>query len=219
MTMVGDPGRRGLLARVQGILLRPTAEWHVIDAEPATTNSLFTRYAVILAAIGPICGLLGGLLFAGPTYARLGIPVPVVGLVVGAILNYVISLIAVFVFGLVIEAMAPTFGGVKDRTKAMKVAVYSATAAWVAGVFGLIPMLGILGLLGLYSIFLLYRGLPILMRSPQERATGYTAVVVLIMIVVWIVLGLLMGAVAVMTGVTPGFGALMHAAQTHPASY
>ena len=50
-----DPG---LVARVQNILMRPKLEWPVIDAEYATTRSLFARYAMILAAIGPVASLI-----------------------------------------------------------------------------------------------------------------------------------------------------------------
>ena len=48
-----------LVARVKGILLQPKSEWLKIDGEFATTQTLFTRYAMILAAIGPICLAMG----------------------------------------------------------------------------------------------------------------------------------------------------------------
>ena len=44
---------------MQNILLRPKEEWGVIDAEPATIGGIYTSYVMILAAIGPICGLIG----------------------------------------------------------------------------------------------------------------------------------------------------------------
>ena len=57
-----------LVARVKGILLQPKTEWLKIDGEFATTKSLFTRYAMILAAIGPVwllgAGNMGGALLA-----------------------------------------------------------------------------------------------------------------------------------------------------------
>jgi len=96
----------------------------------------------------------------------------------------------VFVLALIIDALAPTFGGQKNPIQALKVAAYSATAAWVAGIFGLIPALGFLGLLGLYSLYLLFLGLPILMKAPEDKAMGYTLVV----IVAAIVLGYLVSA-------------------------
>jgi hypothetical protein len=43
-----------LLDRVKGILLEPRAEWPKIAAEPATTQSLYTGWIMIFAAIGPL---------------------------------------------------------------------------------------------------------------------------------------------------------------------
>lgn len=176
-----------LIARVKNILLNPKAEWEVIDREFATVPTLFSRYAMILAAIGPICGLSGSVVFSHGN---------VIGALVAAVVGYALSLAGVFLLGLVIEALAPNFGGTKDRVAAMKVAVYSATASWVGGVFSLIPMLGILGLiLALYGLYTLYLGLPVLMKAPQDKALGYTAVVVVIAIVIWWVIFAVVSAV------------------------
>ena len=53
---------------------------------------------------------------------------------IGAVLSYVLALVAVFVFAQIINALAPTFGGQKDSVQALKAAAYATTAAWVAGV-------------------------------------------------------------------------------------
>ena len=213
MTVVGQPPRaNNFVQRAMNIILRPSSEWAVIDAEPTTVQGLFVGYAMILAAIGPICGFLGAMLFSSASLARFGIHLNPVALLIGAVVNYVVALLAVFVFGLVIDMLAPNFGATRDRVRAMKVAVYSATPAWLCGVFGLVPMLGILGLLGLYGIFLLYKGEQIVMRAPQEKATTYTVVTVLVMLVVWIVLGALTYFVGTATGATPPMAAFMHPA-------
>jgi Yip1-like protein len=87
----------------------------------------------------------------------------------------------------------------------LKVAVYSYTPAWIAGVFRLFPLMGILALFGaLYGLYLLYLGLPRLMKCPQEKAVGYTAVVVIAAIVVSVVTaaigGIFIGAGMLSTG-------------------
>jgi hypothetical protein len=89
---------------------------------------------------------------------------------------------------MIVDALAPTFGGQKNTIQALKVCAYASTAGWLAGVFGLIPMLGILGLLGLYSLYLIYLGLPVLMKVPQDKALGYTiAVIVCAIVLFWVV--------------------------------
>jgi hypothetical protein len=180
-----------LVARVKGILLQPKTEWRIIDGEFATTKSLFTRYAMILAAIGPVCSLLGGQLMP-----VLGVKMPIVGAIVVALVSYGMSLAGVFLLGLIINALAPNFGGTANKTQAMKLAVYSWTAAWLAGVFGLIPMLAILAVVGLYSFYLLFVGLPILMKVPEDKKVGYFAVTVVIGIVMYFIISMIVGAVS-----------------------
>jgi len=174
---------------VKAILVQPTAEWAVIDGEAATVASIYTGYVMILAAIPAVCGAIG--------LALLGFSIGTVIRVLVA--RYLGALIGTYVLALVIDALAPTFGGQKDQVRAFKVAAYSATASWVVGVVGLVPALGILGLLGLYSLYLLYTGLPILMKTPADRAMGYTAVVIVAAIVVFVLIGVV---TASLTGVS-----------------
>lgn len=191
----GAPQRQALIARVKNILFKPAAEWPVIDAEPATTKGLFIGYACILAAIPAAATLIGGQVFGhgvlGVTYRP-----PLVGAIATTVVSYVLSLIMVYVMALIIDALAPSFDGTKDKVKALKVAVYASTASWVAGVFMLIPALGILSLLGgLYGLYLLYLGLPVLMKAPQTKALGYTAVTVIVAIILTFVVGAVAAAV------------------------
>jgi hypothetical protein len=63
--------------------------------------------------------------------------------------------------------------------------------------------LGIIGLIaGLYGIYLFYPGLPVLMRSPKEKAIGYTAVVFIGVFVVYVIIGAL--SARVVGGFMPG---------------
>ena len=180
-----------LVARVKGILLQPKSEWLKIDGEFATTRSLFTRYAMILAAIGPVCSLLGGQLMP-----IMGVKLSIVGAIVVALVSYGMSLLGVFLLGLIINALAPNFGGTANKVQAMKLAVYSWTAAWLAGVFGLIPMLGILAILGLYSFYLLFVGLPILMKVPEDKKVGYFIVTVIAGVVMYFIISAIVGAIS-----------------------
>ena len=181
----------GLVNRTKQILLQPKQEWQVIDTETTSVGALYTGYIVVLAAIGPVASIIGwsafgmGLPFAG-TYR-----VPIGAAIRQGVIQYVLGLVGVFVLALIIDALAPTFAAQKNRLQALKVAAYSSTAAWVAGIFTLIPALSILGLLGLYSLYLLYLGLPVLMKAPQQKAMGYTVVVVIAAVVLFFVVGVL----------------------------
>jgi len=169
-----------LVDRVRAILLRPKDEWHVIETEQTDAANLYRGYIVPLAAIGPVAAWIGSIIYRAPIITGLA----------QAIVSYVLTLIGTYLFALIIDGLAPSFGGTRNRTQALKVAAYASTAAWLAGVFSIIPGLGVLGLLGLYSLYLLYIGLPVLMKVPQEKAVTYTAAVVVLAIVMYLVIGL-----------------------------
>ncbi len=188
MTLENPPAvDPSLVSRVKYILTRPKFEWPVIDAESASIKGLFTSYAVILAAIPAVATIVGQIAFG-----HRGL----VGPVLAGALSYVLSLISVYILGLIIDALAPTFGGTKNPVKAMQVAVYSMTAAWVAGVLNVLPMLAWLaGLLGLYGFYLMYLGLPTLMKTAADKALGYTIVVVVAAIILNVIVFAIVGAV------------------------
>jgi hypothetical protein len=179
-----------LVDRVKNVLLTPRTEWEVIDAEPTTVADLYKGYIMPLAAIGPVAHAIGSSVF-GYTVPFLGsYRTPIGTAIGGAIVSYVLTLIGVFVLALIIDALAPTFDGTKNQIQALKVAAYSSTASWVAGIFGLIPALSFLMILGVYSLYLLYLGLPVLMKSPKEKALGYTVVIIIAGIVLFMAIGL-----------------------------
>ncbi len=188
----------GLIERVKGMILSPAREWERVDAEPATIQSLFVGYVCILAAIPAVAQLIGSMAFG---YGAMGITYrpSIITALSSALVSYVMALISVAVLALIIEFLAPTFGGTKDRLQAFKVAAYFPTASWVAGVFGIVPMLSILAIVGgLYSLYVLYLGLPRLMRAPQDKAVPYTAVLVVAAIVLSILVGSVVGSLAMM---------------------
>src|SRR3546814_72192 len=90
-------------------------------------------------------------------------------------------------------------------TQALKTVAYAWTASWVAGIAVIVPWLGwLIAVAGaVYAIYLLYLGLPHTMKCPPEKAGGYTAVSVIIAIVLsWIVGAIIAGVIgtAAMTG-------------------
>lgn len=174
--------------------MTPRAEWDKIDVEPATPRGLFTGYACILAAIPAIAQVIGGLF----PVCVLGVCVHrgLIGVILGAILFYILSLAGVFVTGLIVDELAPSFGGQKNRVQALKVVVYSWTAFWLAGVFYILPMLGWLSIVGFYSLYLMYLGLPKLMKSPQDKSVGYTAVSIILGAVIYLVAIAIAGSIA-----------------------
>lgn len=182
-----------LVDRAKNLILQPKQEWAVIDAEPHTVQDLYTQYVLILAAIPPVVSFIGlsivGIGAFGSTYR-----VPMESGVAHLVISYVLSLAAVYVIALIIDALAPQFGGRKSFIQALKVAAYFPTPGWIAGVFNIIPALWIIGfLLSLYSLYLLYLGLPALMKPPEDKAIPYMVVVIIAAIVLFVVIAAIVG--------------------------
>ncbi len=198
---LGKVDAAGIVARVKNILLTPRTEWPVISAESKTAADIWMGYVAPLVALSAVAGGLGMMLF--------GIHVPLLGAIrigpvqtlVHVVLQFVMTFVGLFVLMHIINALAPTFGGQKDPLRALKAAAYSFTPAWVGGILSIVPALGIIGgLIGLYGLYLLYLGLPVMMRSAQEKAVGYTVVVVLCAIVIGFCVSLVVGGMLTMMG-------------------
>jgi hypothetical protein len=164
--------------RAHAVVADPSAEWARIENEPGDAAYLLTGYVAPLALIPAIFGLIGACVVGveGPG-ARI-LRAPIFDGVFGAVFGYVMSCATVLVLGLLINLLAPMFGGRRDFDSAFKLAVYSFTPVWLAGIFLLAPGLRFLGLLGFYGAYLLWRGLPRLMKSPEPRIPAFAAIVV-----------------------------------------
>ena len=187
-----------IITRAKSMLLAPRAEWPLVAAEPDTVGGLYSGYIAVVAAIPAIAHFLSSTLI-GVSVPFLGaFRVPLAAGITSAVLRYVLSLIGVFVLALIVDALAPSFGGEKNRVQALKTVAYAFTASWVASIIGIIPGLGLLAALagGIYSIYLLNMGLPFTMKCPPEKAIGYTAVSAIVAIIIWWVLALVVGSMA-----------------------
>ncbi|MBZ0223465.1 MAG: YIP1 family protein [Dokdonella sp.] len=198
-----------IIGRVQNILLTPKTEWPVIANEPATVADLYKNYIAIVAAIPVIAGFIKGSLIG---YGGWGFTArtPIGSGIVAAVIGYALSLGVVYLISLIVDALAPNFGGQKNPVQALKVTAYAWTASWIAGIGALVPWLGwLITLAGFaYAIYLMFIGLPETMKCPPEKSGGYTAVSIIIGIVLsWIV--------AIVVAGIAGTGAMMSGALNH----
>ena len=181
-----EAAARGIFARAKAIIMTPKDEWPKIAAETTPQRDIFMRYVLPLAAIGPVAAFIGGQVFGYGAFGFSYRPSLIGGLTT-AIFSFVLSLVSVFVMTFIADFLAPKFAGEANRANAFKLVAYSYTAGWAVGIFSLIPMLGFFGLLGLYSVYLLYTGAMPLMKVPEDKSAGYTAVTILCAIVLSII--------------------------------
>jgi hypothetical protein len=186
-----------LKSRITNILTKPKEEWPVIAQERTDLATLYTGYIVILAAIPAVASFLGN--------SIIGVSMPFVGRIrwgfghglTYMILQYVLTLVSVYISAFVIEKLAPSFGSKGDFIQALKLVAFASTPSWLAGILGIIPVLGVLGILAaLYGVYLFYVGLPYMMETPTEKVIPYMLVSAVIIIVLSLIVGVIAGAVA-----------------------
>jgi uncharacterized membrane protein len=172
-----------ILSRAYGLLREPKKEWEQIRAEQTTVPSILFGYVAPLAAIIPVCSLIGSYIFERQLAGDFGVAL------IRAVVTWIVSVVLVFFLGVLINAVAENFDGDKNDLNAHKIAAYSLTPTFLSGVFGLWPPLWWLSLFALAAmVFLMYRGLPLLMKAPPEQALPYAGTVTVATAVAYIVL-------------------------------
>ena len=190
----------GFIVRVRNIVLTPRSEWDVIAPESTTVAQLYTGYVILLSALAAVIAfvhltVIGANLPLGGGVLRY----PLGSGLAATAMSYVSGLIGVFLVGLIVNGLAGTFSAQADQRQALKAAAYSLTPAWLSSVLALSPILPTLlqFLAGCYGIYVLYLGLPVVMRAPKEKAVRYTAAVVICTILLGIVLGVVATALGI----------------------
>ncbi len=164
--------------RTRAILAEPSATWRRIENEPGDAAYLLASYVAILALVPAIFGFVGGCI-VGAVVPGIGlVRVPILDGLFGAVFGYVVTCATVLVLGLMISLLAPAFGGRRSFDNAFKLAVYSYTPVWLAGIFLLAPGLRFLELTGFYGAYLLWTGVPRLIKLPERKVPGFTALIV-----------------------------------------
>ncbi|MDQ2878608.1 MAG: YIP1 family protein [Pseudomonadota bacterium] len=195
----------GMIDRIKNILLSPKTEWARIDAEPMTLQSIMIGWVLPLAAIGPIAGVLRNFLFPMTIpFTTISFHPPLIGSIVQAIVTLALTMLGVWVWSLILDALAPSFKGTRNPIAALKLVAFSATAMWLCGIFQLTWATMPLAILGLYSAYIFWVGVPVTMKVLKDQAVVYVIVAVIVGIVVNLVVAAIAATVAgTMFAMTP----------------
>lgn len=180
-----------LVNRVKNILVTPQTEWPVAGAEPDTVKDVYLKYILIVAGVAAIGYFIDNTIM-GTSVLGMTVRTPFGLGVVMAVLMYAAALATVFVVGVLADVLAPSFGGERNQAQGVKLIAYAATAGWIGAVLGIVPWIGWLLSIAamIYGIYLVYLGAPHTTKVPADRAAGYTA----ILVVIWLVISFTVGA-------------------------
>jgi hypothetical protein len=179
-----------LVQRAKNIIMTPKTEWPVIAAEEPNIAEIFKGYVLPLALIPVVAHIIGfGVIGMGMMSSFSW------GIATGLI-QFILAFVGVYLSAYVIAFLAPRFSSQQDMGRAVQLVAYSYTPAWVAGILALIPALGVLVLVaGLYGLYLMYLGLPQMMKTPQDKVIPYLVVSIIVLIVTYWIISLILTSV------------------------
>lgn len=191
-----------LVRRVTDILAHPRGTWAAIDAEPTTTAALYWHYIVPLAGLAALARLIGVAFVGFPVIAR----PPFLLVLAWAALYFGFELLAVDVIAFAIDWLGPRFGcpeceGIPRHVQALKLSTYARTPLWIAGLFMVAPTLQVVAIIvgGIYSAYLLWLGIPELMKAPKHHIPLYALFTVLAAAGVYGLIRILVNTILAMT--------------------
>jgi hypothetical protein len=174
-----------LLERIKGVIVNPDAEWAKVEAEDKSVLALYRDYVILLAAIPPLAGFLAAYFF-GFSHGHSGVMHETfMGGLARAALQYLLSLPILYLVAFVISNVADFFEGKADDRKALTLAAYSYTPAWLASAFALVPGFRWLDVLGFYGIYVFYHGLTRMLKLPKDNADVFTLAVLFLCVAAW----------------------------------
>lgn len=176
-----------------GLLTRPANQWRTIAQLPENSFRTLVLYPCIMAILPAVAWYYGT--------SRVGWSVGDQGDTIKltiesarqlSILFYLAMVACVVVIGYFIHWMSDTYGADSSVTKGIVIAGMASTPMFLAGLVGFHPLLWLDLLIGVaavsWSVYLLYLGIPIIMKIPEERGFLFSSAVLGVALVILICL-------------------------------
>jgi hypothetical protein len=181
-----------MITHAIGLLVSPRKNWQALGDVQDGKLSRSIVYILVMALIPAIAWYYGttqvGWEFSGGDITRLTeeSALPMI------ILFYVAMVSTVLVIGGFIHWMSSTYGADSNLTKATMISGASATPMFVIGAVGFYPLFWLDLLAGMFSVgwavYLLYIGIPVVMKIPEERGFLFASAVLAVAMVMLIII-------------------------------
>lgn len=172
-----------ILNHLWGLFSHPDQEWESIRKEPNTLSRHYLTHTVLLAAIPAVAGYFGSTQVGwsignNPEVYRLTSE----SALQLCALFYIAMVSGVFILGKFIDFLSITYEEEDHTPRGVALASYTSTPLFIAGLMALFPVLWVNMLLAMgavaYTVYLLYEGIPILMKIPPEKGFMFASSVV-----------------------------------------
>lgn len=180
------------LAHTFGLLTHPDRQWEAIRKDSESVTRLYTGHVLFLALIPALAGFFGtsqvGWQIGDGQVTRLSVS----SALSLSVLFYAAMLAGIFVLGKFIDFFAATYGAGDQSPRGITMAAYTATPIFLIGVIAVYPNIWVNMMAGLvaitYAVYLLYEGLPILMKIPEDRGFMFATAVLTVGLIMFVAL-------------------------------
>lgn len=156
-----------------GLLTHPKETWVKISEENNTIFGHFVGYVLFLALLGPAAGYFGTTSTGWQIGSREAVRLSHESALTIAVMYYFMMLGAVVGLGILIQWISKTYNGICQIGRAISLAGYVATPIFLVGLIEIFPILWLNLLFGLcalaYTVYLLYIGVPIMMKINENQ--------------------------------------------------
>jgi hypothetical protein len=177
-----------LIDRAKNMLLAAKSEWPKVNSEPGSLSTVLPGYTIPLAAIGSAAlivsiGLIG---VHGQTNMKAGL--------LGALFLFLCVVLTVVGAIYVADGIATSMGAQKNINKSAQWVAYGFTPLYVILLLSIIPMtdrtiVWLIIIVGFaFSGYIMFQGAPLIKGTPPDKAVAYTAAVIIISIILYIIL-------------------------------
>ncbi len=197
-----------MIGNIIGLLIRPKTQWQRIAEKDNFGLFSAVLYTAVFACI-PAAAWYYGTTKIGWTVGDGDIVRMTADSAAVIIMLFYFTMIAsVLAIGYMIHWMSETYGADSSVAKGVTIAGMSAMPLFFAGAVGFVPVFWVALLIGVsavgYAIYILYLGIPIVMRIPEERGFLFSSAVIAFCMVI---LMIIMGATVILwdMGAAPSF--------------
>lgn len=162
-----------ILGHVLGLITHPDREWESIRESKPSVGQLYLQHTLLLALIPAVAAYFGTTQVGWQVGGGEPVKLTSSSALQLCSIAYLAMLCGVYILGKFIDLFAATYGVDSSNPRGVVLAAYTATPLFIMGVIAVYPSIWLNMTAGLvavaYSVYLLYEGLPILMRIPPER--------------------------------------------------
>lgn len=180
------------LGHTIGLLTNPDKEWQQIRDDSESLPRLYLGHVLLLALIPAVAGYYGTSQVGWQIGDGQVIKLTSASALPLCILFYAAIVAGIYILGRFIDFFAATYGVSESNPKGVTLAAYTATPLLFAGIIAVYPSVWLNMLAGLialsYSVYLLYEGLPILMKIPPDRGFMFASSILTVGLVMLVAL-------------------------------